>query len=346
MGRQRTVNDQGFWHSPLLQSCTTEDKTALLHLLTSPVSNVIGAYILVPRIAAAEVGWSQDQWLQVVERLRAEDLVWFEPVRMFVWVRIWWFHNLASQTLGPKLRARTIENIRQLPEPWVAPFLTDYRARLTEELRQLLDNLLAGHSTAEVSSVPYGYGIDDPSNLSRHNANANDKTNSKLTPTPDAPAQAPVDKLGIPASSLGQVEAAIAQAQRKGVSKADTQAILSAVAKQFQSGRPPRDAGAYAYAVAQSLVTTPQQPALPAPPSKSELKDWAGRCFCWPAENPSSFMRVEETGFYEQVTLKDGEPRHGYASLGRGNLLSALREGKLREVSAVIFEDLAKGVRP
>ena len=89
MGRQRTVNDQGFWHSPLLQGCMTEDKTALLHLLTSPVSNVIGAYTLVPRIAAAEVGWSQDQWLQVVERLRAEDLVWFEPVRMFVWVRIW-----------------------------------------------------------------------------------------------------------------------------------------------------------------------------------------------------------------------------------------------------------------
>ncbi|MEW9900288.1 hypothetical protein ABWL39_16840 [Chitinivorax sp. PXF-14] len=41
-----------------------------------------------------------------------------------------------------------------------------------------------------------------------------------------------------------------------------------------------------------------------------------------------------------------GEPRHGYAPLGRGNLLSALREGKLREVSAVIFEDLAKGIRP
>ena len=52
MGRQRTVNDQGFWHSPLLQSCTTEDKTALLHLLTSPVSNVIGAYTLVPRMRA------------------------------------------------------------------------------------------------------------------------------------------------------------------------------------------------------------------------------------------------------------------------------------------------------
>lgn len=330
----------------LLQGCTTEDKTALLHLLTSQVSNIIGAYSVVRRIAAAEIGWSQDQWLQVIERLRAEDLVWFEPGRMFVWVRIWWHHNLASQTLGPKLRTRTIENIRQLPKPWLEPFLDAYKARLSEELRKLLDSLLAGHSTAEGLSVPYGYGIDDPSNLSLHNTNANAKTNSKVTPTPDAPAQALVDNLGIPANSLAQVEAAIAQAQRNGVSKADTEAILAAVAKPFQAGRPPRDPGAYAYAVAQTLVTAPQQPALPAPPSKSELTAWAGHCFCWPAENPINFIRVEESGFYEQVTLKDGKPRHGYAPLGRGELLSALREGKLREVSAAVFEDLAKGARP
>ena len=72
---------------------------------------------------------------------------------MFVWVRIWWFHNLASQTMGPKLRARTIENIRQLPEPWLAPFLADYKARLTEELRQLLDTLLEDDAQAE--ALPY-----------------------------------------------------------------------------------------------------------------------------------------------------------------------------------------------
>ena len=62
------------WHSPLLRQCLTEDKTALLHLLTSPGHNIIGAYAL-PRIAAAEIGWSQDRWLQVVERLRAEDRI-------------------------------------------------------------------------------------------------------------------------------------------------------------------------------------------------------------------------------------------------------------------------------
>lgn len=153
MGRQRTINDQSFWHSPLLQGCTTEDKMALLHLLTSPVSNIVGAFPVVPRIAAAEIGWSPDQWLQVIERLRAEDLVWFDPVRMFVWVRIWWFHNLASQALGPKLRTRTIENIRQLPAPWREPFIEAYRARLNEENRKLLDSLLAGHGPEEGASI-------------------------------------------------------------------------------------------------------------------------------------------------------------------------------------------------
>lgn len=346
MGRQRTVNDHGFWHSPLLQQCTTEDKTALLYLLTSPVSNVIGAYPLVPRIAAAEVGWSQDQWLQVVERLRAEGLVWFDPERMFVWVRIWWFHNLASQTMGPKLRARTMENIRQLPEPWLAPFLADYKARLNEELRQLVDTSLAGEVSANDASVPHGYGIDASSNFSQHNANANAKPNSRVTPTLDAPAQVPVDKSGIPPESHAQVEAAIAKAQRKGIAKADTQAIIAAVAKQYQAGRPPRDAGAYAYSVAQNLVEVTAEPSLPAPPSEAELKTWAGLCFCWPADNPSSFIRVEEAGFCEQVTLENGKPRHGYVPLGRSKLLDALREGRLRQVPANVFEDLVKGARP
>lgn len=345
MGRQRTVNDHGFWHSPLLQQCTTEDKTALLYLLTSPVSNVIGAYPLVPRIAAAEVGWSKDQWLQVVERLRAEDLVWFDPERMFVWVRIWWFHNLASQTMGPKLRARTLENIRQLPESWRAPFLADYKARLNEDLRHLLDTSLTDEISADEASLPHGYHIAVSSNLSQHNANANAKPNFTVTPTLDAKTQVLVDKSGIPPENHAQVATAIAKAQRKGLAKADTQAIFSAVAKQYQAGRPPRDAGAYAYSVAQNLVGVAAEPSLPDPASESELKTWAGLCFCWPAENPSSFIRVEEAGFCEQVTLDSGKHKHGYIPLGRSKLLDALREGRLRQISAAVFEDLAKRAR-
>lgn len=346
MGRQRTVNDHGFWHSPLLQQCTTEDKTALLYLLTSPVSNVIGAYPLVPRIAAAEVGWSKDQWLQVIERLRAEDLVWFDPERMFVWVRIWWFHNLASQTMGPKLRARTMENIRRLPEPWLAPFLADYKARLNEQQRDVLDTSLAVEFSENDAFVSHGYRIDASSNFSQHNNNANAKSNSNVTPTLEVQAQVSVDKSGIPPESHAQVEAAIANAQRKGIAKADTQAIIAAVAKQYQAGRPPRDAGAYTYSIAQNLARVATEPSPPAPPSESELTAWADLCFCWPADNPNSFIRVDKAGFCEQVTVENGRARHGYVPLGPSRLLVALREGRLRKISAADFEGLAKGARP
>ncbi len=46
MGRQRTINDQNFWHAPRLEGCTSEDKFALIHLLTGPKSNITGVYTL------------------------------------------------------------------------------------------------------------------------------------------------------------------------------------------------------------------------------------------------------------------------------------------------------------
>lgn len=81
MGRQRTIRDQNFWRSPRLLNCTTEDKVALLHLLTAPDSNITGVYPLVPRIAGAELGWTADQWLQVIHRLQDEDLVRYDTNR-------------------------------------------------------------------------------------------------------------------------------------------------------------------------------------------------------------------------------------------------------------------------
>ena len=43
MSRQRTINDQ-IWRSNRLSGCTVEDRYALFYFLTSPFSNVIGAY--------------------------------------------------------------------------------------------------------------------------------------------------------------------------------------------------------------------------------------------------------------------------------------------------------------
>jgi hypothetical protein len=145
--------------------------------------------------------------------------------------------------------------------------------------------------------------------------------------------------------SHAQVEAAITKAQRRGIVNGDPQVIIEALAKRYQAGCPPRDAGAYTYSVAQNLARTVTEPSLPQPPSKAEPRAWAGLCFCWPSDSPSNFIRVDETGFCEQVTLENGEPRHGYAPLGRSKLLVAIWEERLKPVSADVFEDLVRGAR-
>lgn len=344
MSRQRTINDQRFWRSPSLIGCTTEDKVALLHLLTCPDSNVIGAYSLIPRIAGAEIGWTPEQWLQVMDRLEAANVALYDIERMFVWVRIWWEHHQASQSMGPKLRGRTLENLRHLPEAWLQPFLADFRERLSEELRAALDAGLAGVPDEGTVSVPYGYPIDTPSNPSQRNANTNRNANPNQTPTLDRSPSPPVDNSGIPSKFREVVDAAISKAQRAGVARADAQAVRLAVGKQFKSGRAPKDVGAYTYVLSQSLVPSAEE-VLPEVASEAELAAWKGRCFCWPSHNPTHFMRVEEGGFYEQISLEGGSLRHGHAAFGRGKLLVELREGRLREVSPTVFSGIAEGSR-
>jgi len=344
MSRQRTINDQHFWRSPALQHCTTEDKIVLLHLLTCPDSNIIGAYPVVPRIVGAELGWTQDQWLHVIERLKVEDLVWFDSAKMFVWVRIWWEHHLATQAMGPKLRGRTLENLRRLPESWQQPYLSDFKARLSGELTAILDAAWTGAPLEEAVLLPYEYGMDMPSNLSRSNLNANNNFNLNLTPTQSTPPSFPVDNYGIPAKSREVVEAAIAKAQRAGIAKADAHAVREALGKQFRSKRPPQDAGAYAYALAQTLNPITQSN-VPPDASEQEFATWKGRCFCWPSDNPTNFIRIEENGFAEHYSQEGNVLRHGHAPLGRGKLLADLREGRVREVSLAVFSGIARGMR-
>lgn len=146
VGRQRTIRDQNFWRSPRLLNCTTEDKFALLHLLTAPDSNITGVYPLVPRIAGAEIGWTAEQWLQVIHRLQDEGLARYDHVRYVVWVRIWWDHHTATQVTGPKLRARALEEIRRIPSEWLDDFLRDFKERLTVDQQRWINEALRPRS--------------------------------------------------------------------------------------------------------------------------------------------------------------------------------------------------------
>ena len=309
--------------------------------LTCPDSNIIGAYSLVPRIAGAEVGWTSDQWLHVIDRLKAADLAWYDAERMFVWVRIWWEHHHASQTMGPKLRARTLDDIRRLPPPWSAPFLGDFRTQLNNEHRCFLEEALQAESLVDMVSVPYESHINTSSNFSRRNTNANSNSNSNLTPTPAA-SPVPVDNSGIPQEHRASVAAAISKALQAGVAKSDAQAVLDVLAQQFKSNSPPRDPAALAYYLSQNLTETPRTASKPSATAQ-ELLSLKGRCFGWPDAHPTSFARVGDDGYFDQYAVEGGRVVRRSGHVERAGLLLPIRQNRLREVSSADVDKFARG---
>ena len=344
MSRQRTINDQGFWRSPRLQICTTEDKIALVHLLTCPDSNVVGAYPLVPKIACAEVGWSADQWLQVIDRLRANDLTWYDAERMFVWVRIWWEHHHAGQSMGPKLRNRTLGDIRNIPHTWLQPFLDDFRPHLSPEYQLILDRELGLLEAADTLSISCRYGIDRVSNLSLSNPNSNPNPNSKVTLTPRPPATQPVDISAIPASHRADVGLVLREAQQSGRSAADLQTVIKDLARQFQSPtKPPRNPIALTrHLLGKQENNTPQRTS--ATPSPERLAVYQGRCFAWPLERANNYVRISEHQQIEYFCIEHGQFVRRVGRLESDELLCAIEDGSAREVSGRAIEMLAQEI--
>lgn len=344
MSRQRTVNDQQFWRSPCLISCTTEDRIALIHLLTCPDSNVIGAYSIIPRIAGAEIGWTAEQWLQVVERLRDANLIWYDPEKMFVWVRIWWDHHHASQTMGPKLRNRLLEDIQRLPEQWRQPFLEDFRSKLNKEQQVLLDSFLIDNRETDTISIPYPYPIDMVSNLSRHNPNVTPTLTPTLTPTPTpaAPPQDPVDMSEIPQEHRPAVGRALAKNLQAKTNKASPQAIVNEVARQFKSNNPPLYPSAFTNHIARKNLPDNEKSERAPRPTPSELADLEGRCYAWPAENPICFAKIGANGEFKQLAKEGSRMVQRSGKLGQGILLKAIREGIARQVPASSMPEMKR----
>lgn len=154
--RQRTVSDF-FWRDPEICDLSQEDKATLLYLLTSSSSNLIGVYQVVPRIAAAEMGWTADQLVAVLERLQLKGLINFTNSG-WVWIKIWWKHNSAPGSFSPTLKKHAKKQIDEMPLGWRDDFL------------QLLE--LAGIDRV---SIGYPYPIDTPP--LNTNTNINTTTN-------------------------------------------------------------------------------------------------------------------------------------------------------------------------
>lgn len=197
MGRQRTINDAQFWRSPKIADRTQEDKATLLYVLTSPYSNIVGVYSIVPRIAAAEMGWTADQLLAILKRLESIKLVQYDEASSFVWVRNWWDHNSAKMAVATTLRAKTYAQIDEVPAQWRAEFLLDFLTRLPAgesntsgselSLRDLVaaDMESRGHTVSipyryprDRVSIPYQHPIDRATGNTTNNVNANSNSNN------------------------------------------------------------------------------------------------------------------------------------------------------------------------
>ena len=249
MGRQRTINDQNFWHSTQLINCTTEDKVALLHLLTGPVSNIIGVYSILPRIAAAEIGWTADQWLQVLGRLQDASLARYNREKMIVWVCVWWDHHNASQVTGPKLRERTRQEMLGVPEEWREDFCVELKSRLNGEQQEWVERVMQGPSI-DTSAIPYEYGIDTIAGTARDNTYHQPKQIQETT-TQGGPLSG-FNTSKIPAKHRIDVHNAIVDAMEKGALVRDPQMVVDAMVERFVSPtNPPKSA----YALASNLAT-------------------------------------------------------------------------------------------
>ncbi|AWP83028.1 hypothetical protein [Bordetella bronchiseptica] len=160
MSRQRTINDQ-IWRSNRLSGCTVEDRYALFYFLTSPFSNVIGAYEIVIRVAASEMGWDPDsQLMPVMRRLIDAGILDFDPQANYIWIKDWWDHNSAKMAVATTLRKKTLEQIAALPQGWRDAYVNDFIDRLPTEdpLRNTVAKAL-GYGPYRLST-PYA-GPDD-----------------------------------------------------------------------------------------------------------------------------------------------------------------------------------------
>ena len=100
-------------------------------------------YPIVPRIAAAEMGWTSEQFLPVLKRLAVHDHVGFDEPTSQVWVKLWWEHNSPRMAFAPKLRDRAMDQIAKIPTCWQDAFLADLRARIPDLYQQVMGGKLS-----------------------------------------------------------------------------------------------------------------------------------------------------------------------------------------------------------
>lgn len=110
------------------------------------------------------MGWTKDQLLVVVKRLKAKMLIDCNDAG-WIWVKIWWKHNSAAGAFSPKLLQNARKQCAALPAEWLDEFL--------ESLKTVgVDRVLIGYPY----SIPYPGDTLPPNSISNSNNNSNTTT--------------------------------------------------------------------------------------------------------------------------------------------------------------------------
>lgn len=235
MGRQRTIDD-GTWRSMRMSGRTVEDRYALLYLLTSPFSNVVGVYELVIPIAAPEMGWDAESQLKpVLQRLTDAGFLEYDPETGFIWVCDWWLHNSARMAAGPALLKKTIDQIRQMPNQWRDAYLADFMPRLAQDSKEYgAISREFGYQNAEISPSS-GHPVDrvstpctDPADRSAGNTNPNDIYKTTTTTTAKVIHSQEI-------SELSKAEKSSIEASLSGIPEADAQTLIDELSAALRS---------------------------------------------------------------------------------------------------------------
>lgn len=103
------------------------------------------------------MGWTKDQLLVVVKRLKAKMLIDCNDAG-WIWVKIWWKHNSAAGAFSPKLLQNARKQCAALPAEWLDEFL--------ESLKTVgVDRVLIGYPY----SIPYPSDTLPPNSISNSN---------------------------------------------------------------------------------------------------------------------------------------------------------------------------------
>lgn len=194
-GRQRTIDDN-IWRYARMRGSTVEDKFAMLYLLTSPYSNIIGAYEIVIPITASELGWdAETQLMPVLRRLADSGRILFHSDSSFVWVRNWWDHNQLTSAFSPKLRERAFDEINRLPETWQKDYILALIERITEPA---LKSLIVERYRYPIEAVlpPQSAASLNQKTKSHTNSQPNDfKSISAILSSASIPSPDPIDRV-------------------------------------------------------------------------------------------------------------------------------------------------------